>query len=127
MTSVRDVTDACTGNGGLLLAEQPAIKVLESLGWTHDNLHIERLSMNSRESRESEHQVELVRWLPMCTTATSAPGRASTPQPESSGPKRMKCPIAGQFADNSRPDSSSCWSIAKGNASYDAAASAGSA
>ncbi len=57
---VRDVT---AGYGELLLVEQPAIALLESLGWTHANLFAETFGEHGSEGRESEHQVILTRRL----------------------------------------------------------------
>ena len=47
----------------LLLVEQPAIELLESLGWTHANLYSETFGEHGIEGRESEHQVILSRRL----------------------------------------------------------------
>ncbi len=47
----------------LSLVEQPAIELLESLGWTHANLFAETFGEHGTEGRRSEHQVVLMRRL----------------------------------------------------------------
>lgn len=49
--------------GELMLVEQPAIELLETLGWTHANLYAETFGAHGTEGRESEHQVILARRL----------------------------------------------------------------
>ncbi len=49
--------------GELMLVEQPAIRLLEELGWAHANLYAEAFGENGTEARESEHQVVLTRRL----------------------------------------------------------------
>lgn len=49
--------------GELKLVEQPAIELLESLGWTHANLYTEVFGEHGTEGRDSEHQVILTRRL----------------------------------------------------------------
>ncbi|WP_284449157.1 type I restriction endonuclease subunit R [Pseudoxanthomonas mexicana] len=49
--------------GELKLVEQPAIELLETLGWTHANLYTETFGEHGTEGRESEHQVILTRRL----------------------------------------------------------------
>ncbi len=53
------VKDMSASYGELMLVEQPAIELLESLGWTHANLYAETFGVTSTEGRESEHQVVL--------------------------------------------------------------------
>lgn len=52
-----------TSYGELMLVEQPAIELLETLGWTHANLYTETFGEHGTEGRESEHQVILTRRL----------------------------------------------------------------
>ena len=63
MIRTRGVRDVTAGYGELLLVEQPAIALLESLGWTHANLFAETFGEHGSEGRESEHQVILTRRL----------------------------------------------------------------
>ncbi len=57
------IREMAAGYGELRLVEQPAIALLESLGWTHADLYAERLGPDGTEGRESESQVVLVRRL----------------------------------------------------------------
>lgn len=57
------IREMAAGYGELRLVEQPAIALLESLGWTHADLYAERLGVDGTEGRESESQVVLVRRL----------------------------------------------------------------
>ncbi|MEO5559369.1 MAG: type I restriction endonuclease, partial [Dokdonella sp.] len=57
------VRDTRASYGELMLVEQPAIELLESLGWTHANLYAETFGLRGTEGRESEHQVILARRL----------------------------------------------------------------
>ncbi len=63
MTPASGIGEMRAGYGELLLVEQPAIALLESLGWTHANLYAETFGANGTEGRESEHQVILTRRL----------------------------------------------------------------
>ena len=58
--SVREVR---AGYGEGMLVEQSAIRLLESLGWTHANLYAESFGAQGSEGRESETQVILTRRL----------------------------------------------------------------
>jgi len=53
---IRDVSGTY---GELAFVEQPAIALLESLGWAHANLYTESYGDKGTEGRESEHQVVL--------------------------------------------------------------------
>ena len=59
-TSVKEMS---ASYGELVLVEQPAIELLESLGWSHANLFFETFGVLGTEGRESEHHVILVRRL----------------------------------------------------------------
>ncbi len=63
MTPVFGIREMAASYGELLLVEQPAIALLESLGWTHANLYAETFGEYGSEGRESEHQVILTRRL----------------------------------------------------------------
>jgi type I restriction enzyme, R subunit len=63
MTSEPGIKEMSAGYGELKLVEQPAIELLESLGWTHANLYTETFGEHGTEGRESEHQVILTRRL----------------------------------------------------------------
>jgi len=58
--SIRDVA---ASYGELALVEQPAIELLQELGWQHENLYAETFGPQGTEGRESEHQVILMRRL----------------------------------------------------------------
>ncbi len=55
--------DAAAGYGELMLVEQPAIALLELLGWTHANLFAETFGEHGSMGRDSERQVILTRRL----------------------------------------------------------------
>ena len=55
--------DAAAGYGELILVEQPAIALLELLGWTHANLFAETFGEHGSMGRDSERQVILTRRL----------------------------------------------------------------
>ena len=57
------IKDVSATYGELVLVEQPAIELLESLGWSHKNLYTETYGPHGTEGRQSEHQVILVRRL----------------------------------------------------------------
>ncbi len=57
------VADIRGSYGELALVEQPAIDLLQSLGWTHANLFAETFGEHGTEGRRSEHQVVLMRRL----------------------------------------------------------------
>lgn len=57
------IKDVSATYGELVLVEQPAIGLLESLGWSHKNLYTETYGPQGTEGRESEHQVILPRRL----------------------------------------------------------------
>ncbi len=57
------IKEVAAGYGELMLVEQPAIALLETLGWTHANLYTETYGDQGTEGRESEHQVILTRRL----------------------------------------------------------------
>ena len=59
MTRTPGVRDVTAGYSELMLVEQPAIALLELLGWTHANLFAETFGEHGSEGRESEHQVIL--------------------------------------------------------------------
>jgi type I restriction enzyme R subunit len=61
MSPTPDVKEMSASYGELMLVEQPAIKLLETLGWTHANLYTETFGEHGTEGRESEHQVILTR------------------------------------------------------------------
>ena len=63
MSPVSGIREMAASYGELLLVEQPAIELLESLGWTHANLYAESFGPHGSEGRESEHQVILTRRL----------------------------------------------------------------
>ena len=63
MTPTLGVKEMSASYGELALVEQPAIYLLESLGWTHANLFAETFGPQGTEGRESEHQVILTRRL----------------------------------------------------------------
>lgn len=63
MTPASGIREMAASYGELLLVEQPAIELLESLGWTHANLYAESFGPHGSEGRESEHQVILGRRL----------------------------------------------------------------
>jgi type I restriction enzyme, R subunit len=60
MSPMSGVKEMSASYGELMLVEQPAIEVLESLGWTHANLYAEVFGEYGTEGRESEHQVILM-------------------------------------------------------------------
>ena len=57
------IKDVSATYGELVLVEQPAIELLQELGWSHKNLYTETYGPQGAEGRESEHQVILVRRL----------------------------------------------------------------
>ena len=59
MTPASGIREMAASYGELLLVEQPAIELLESLGWAHANLYAESFGPHGSEGRESEHQVIL--------------------------------------------------------------------
>lgn len=63
MSPASGIKDMSASYGELMLVEQPAIELLESLGWTHANLYAETFGAYGTEGRESEHQVILTRRL----------------------------------------------------------------
>ena len=63
MSSEPRIKETAATYSELMLVEQPAIELLESLGWTHANLYTETFGAQGSEGRESEHQVVLVRRL----------------------------------------------------------------
>jgi type I restriction enzyme, R subunit len=63
MSPTTGVRDVVASYGELLQVEQPAIELLQRLGWAHANLYTETFGENGTEGRESEHQVVLVRRL----------------------------------------------------------------
>lgn len=63
MSATSGVKEMAASYGELLLVEQPAIELLEVLGWTHANLYAETFGEHGTEGRESEHQVILTRRL----------------------------------------------------------------
>ena len=63
MKPMHGVKEMSASYGELMLVEQPAIEVLESLGWAHANLYAETFGEQGNEGRESEHQVILTRRL----------------------------------------------------------------
>jgi len=63
MTPVSGIRDVSATYGELVLVEQPAIALLEELGWNHRSLYAETYGPQSTEGRESEHQVILARRL----------------------------------------------------------------
>lgn len=63
MSPASGVSEMAASYGELMLVEQPAIELLESLGWTHANLYTETFGEHGTEGRESEHQVILTRRL----------------------------------------------------------------
>jgi type I restriction enzyme R subunit len=63
MSPTPGIKGMSAGYGEMMLVEQPAIALLESLGWTHANLYNEAYGDKGTEGRESEHQVVLKRRL----------------------------------------------------------------
>lgn len=63
MSPTPGIKEMSASYGELMLVEQPAIALLESLGWTHANLYTETFGEHGTEGRESEHQVILTRRL----------------------------------------------------------------
>jgi type I restriction enzyme R subunit len=63
MSPTLGIKEMSASYGELMLVEQPAIDLLESLGWTHANLFAETFGPQGTEGRESEHQVILTRRL----------------------------------------------------------------
>lgn len=63
MSTTLSVKEMSAGYGELMLVEQPAIELFETLGWTHANLYTETFGEHGTEGRESEHQVILTRRL----------------------------------------------------------------
>jgi type I restriction enzyme R subunit len=63
MSPTPGVKEMSASYGELMLVEQPAIELLESLGWKHANLYTETFGEQGTEGRESEHQVILARRL----------------------------------------------------------------
>ncbi|TDU32843.1 type I restriction enzyme R subunit [Panacagrimonas perspica] len=63
MSPTLGIKEMSASYGELMLVEQPAIELLESLGWTHANLYAETYGDQGTEGRESEHQVILTRRL----------------------------------------------------------------
>lgn len=63
MSPTPGIKEMAASYGELMLVEQPAIELLESLGWTHANLYAETFGQHGTEGRESEHQVILARRL----------------------------------------------------------------
>jgi len=63
MSPASGIREMAASYGELMLVEQPAIELLESLGWTHANLYAETFGPHGTEGRESEHQVILTRRL----------------------------------------------------------------
>lgn len=63
MSPTPGIKEMSASYGELMLVEQPAIELLETLGWTHANLYTETFGANGTEGRESEHQVILTRRL----------------------------------------------------------------
>jgi len=63
MSSRNTVREVRAGYGEGMLVEQSAIRLLESLGWTHANLYAETFGAQCSEGRERESQVILVRRL----------------------------------------------------------------
>jgi type I restriction enzyme R subunit len=63
MTPTSGIRDVAATYSELLLVEQPSIKLLESLGWTHVNLFAETFGPTGTEGRSSEHEVILERRL----------------------------------------------------------------
>lgn len=63
MSPTTDVRGIVASYGELLQVEQPAIELLQTLGWTHANLYAESFGEKGTEGRQSEHQVVLIRRL----------------------------------------------------------------
>lgn len=63
MSPTLGIRDTSASYGELMLVEQPAIELLQTLGWTHANLYTETFGEHGSEGRESEHQVMLTRRL----------------------------------------------------------------
>jgi type I restriction enzyme R subunit len=63
MSPAPGVKDVSASYGEVMLVEQPAIALLESIGWKHANLYYEIYGANGTEGRESEHQVILTQRL----------------------------------------------------------------
>ena len=63
MIRTPSIRDAAAGYGELMLVEQPAIALLELLGWTHANLFAETFGEHGSMGRDSERQVILTRRL----------------------------------------------------------------
>lgn len=63
MTPVSGIREVSATYGELELVEQPAIELLQELGWSYKNFYTEAYGPQSTEGRESEHQVILVRRL----------------------------------------------------------------
>lgn len=63
MSPTPRVKEMSASYGELMLVEQPAIELLETLGWTHANLYTETFGEHGTEGRDSEHQVILTRRL----------------------------------------------------------------
>lgn len=63
MSPTLGVREMSASYGELMLVEQPAIELLESLGWTHANLYTETWGDKGTQGRQSEHQVILTRRL----------------------------------------------------------------
>lgn len=63
MSPMSGIKEMSASYGELMLVEQPAIDLLESLGWTHANLFAETFGPQGTEGREGEHQVILARRL----------------------------------------------------------------
>ena len=57
------IREVRAGYGEGMLVEQSAIRLLESMGWTHANLYAESFGAQGSEGRESETQVILTRRL----------------------------------------------------------------
>lgn len=63
MSPTPGIKEMSASYGELMLVEQPAIELLQTLGWAHANLYTETFGENGTEGRESEHQVILTRRL----------------------------------------------------------------
>ncbi len=63
MTPVSGIREVSATYGELELVEQPAIELLQELGWSYRNLFTETFGPLGTEGRENEHQVILLRRL----------------------------------------------------------------
>lgn len=63
MSPATGIKEMSASYGELMLVEQPAIELIQTLGWVHADLYAETFGERGTEGRDSEHHVILMRRL----------------------------------------------------------------